>query len=101
MFTCEQSWGMTETERVVSLIKEIECWRLGNWDGCCCSRFSIRNVDIEIACGKGSEQAVTISSPSLDYRGESDFALIMAEVVRQVTEQSGRGGHFKQIIKLE
>jgi hypothetical protein len=90
---------MTESEEVVSLIKEVGCWRLGNWDGCCCSRFSVRNVDVEIHCGNGMEQSIWVSSYSMDY--DDDEALlrpIMAEIVKQVTELSGRGGTFSQYI---
>jgi hypothetical protein len=97
MYTAEQSWEMTEPEKVVALIKEVQCWRLGNWDGCCCSSFSIRNVHIDISCGKGREQAVWIHSNSLDYpKGEDALLLtpVMDEVVRQLNEQSGRGDAF-------
>lgn len=90
---------MDETEKVVAIIKEVGCSRLGNWDGCCCSHFSIRNVDVEISCGKGREQAVWISSRSQDYDDKELLKPIMAEVIRQVTEQSGRGGAFAQYIK--
>lgn len=89
---------MSETQKVVALIKELECWRLGNWDGCCCSRFSIRNVDVDISCGKGREQAVWVSSHSMDYDDKSLLRPIMAEVIRQVTEQSGRARPFAQYI---
>lgn len=95
-FTAEESWRMSEPEKVVALIRHLQCWRLGNWDGCCCSRFSLRNVDVDISCGKGREQAVWVSSHSSYYSGEDDLRPIMDEVIRQVTEQSGRGGKFAQ-----
>ncbi len=98
MFNAPEAWTMTESEKVVALIKEIECWRLGNWDGCCCSRFSLRNVDVDISCGKGGEQAVWVSCPSLDYGDIELLRPIMDEVIRQVTEQSGRGAKFAQYI---
>jgi hypothetical protein len=93
-FTVKESWRMTEPEMVVAIIREIGCWRLGNWCGCCCSRFSVRNVDVDISCGKGREQAVWISSQSMDYEDKELLKPIMAEVIRQVTEQSGRSGSF-------
>lgn len=31
MFSAPESWKMSETEKVVAIIKEVECWRLGNW----------------------------------------------------------------------
>lgn len=92
MLTAEESWDMTEPQIVVALIREVECWRLGNWDGCCCSSFEIRNVRVDISCGKGREQAVWVSSESLDY--PQGLNPIMDEVIRQLTEQSGRGGSF-------
>lgn len=99
MYTAPESWKMTEPEKIVALIKEIELWRLGNWDGCCCSSFSIRNVDVEISCGKGREQAVWISSRSMDYHDRTLLKPVMAEVIRQLTpEQTGRSGKFAEHI---
>jgi hypothetical protein len=95
-FSAEQSWKMSEPEKVVALIVEVRCWRLGNWDGCCCSRFSVRNVDVDISCGKGREQAVWICSSSMDYDDKSLLKPIMKEVIKQLKESSGRGGSFKQ-----
>lgn len=101
IFTLEESWKMNEPEKVVNIIKELECWRLGNWDGCCCSSFNIRGVDIDISCGKGREQAVWVSSKSMDYEDKKSLRPIMIEVIRQVTEKSGRGGNFVQYFKAE
>lgn len=98
MFTPEQSWKMSEPEKVVALIREVECWRLGNWDGCCCCHFSIRDVEVDISCGKGREQAVWIHSTSCEYpeaEATTLLAPVMDEIVRQLTELSaGRGGQF-------
>lgn len=88
---------MSETERVVKLIRDIQCHNLGNWDGCCCSHFSLRNVDVDISCGKGGEQAVKVSSGSMDHC-EATLRPILAEVVAQVLEQSGRLPRFAQYI---
>ena len=101
MFNTEQSWKMREPEKVLALIKEIGVSRLGYWDGCCCSHFSIRNVNVSISCGKGGEQAVRVSSRSSDYgdvdHGDPELLRpIMDEVVRQLNEQSGRGGKFAE-----
>ena len=91
---------MEENQYVVALIKEVGIERLGNWDGCCCSRFSVRNVDVDISCGKGRDQGVWISSPSLDYydgiRGNDRDLLrpIAEEIVRQLNKKSNRGGEF-------
>ncbi len=88
--------GLTEPEIVAAIIRHLGCSILGNWDGCCCSRFSIRNVDVDISCGKGGEQAIWVSSHSLDYENRELLRPIMAEVVKQVTKNSGRGGAFSQ-----
>lgn len=95
----QEWWQLSETDRVVEIIKEVGCSVLGNWDGCCCCNFSIRNVEVDISCGKGGEQAVWVSSNSCDYDGEPTLRPIMDEVIRQVTEQSGRGGSFAQFFE--
>jgi hypothetical protein len=94
-------WNTPEHQRVVEVISDAEVARLANFDGCICSRFSVRNVDIEIGCGKGGKRGVFISSPSLDYwDGESaddcDPELlrpIAEEIVRQLAggDWDGRG----------
>ncbi len=61
MFSASEFSKMSEPEKVVAIIKELECFRLGNWDGCCCSHFSIRNVEVKISCGKGAEQSVRVT----------------------------------------
>jgi hypothetical protein len=84
---------------VVDLIREVGVIRLGNFDGCACCRFSVRDVDVEVGCGKGGERAVWVSSPSLEYwdgataNGNDEALLrpIAEEVVRQVSEADGRG----------
>jgi hypothetical protein len=87
MFTAEESWKMSEPEKVVAIIKEVGAWRLGNWDGCTCSHFSIRNVQIDVGCGKGSPRNVHVSSRSGDYDGENAaLRMIGEEVARQVQE---------------
>lgn len=99
IFDAPESWKMSETDKVVALIREVELWRLGNWDGCCCSRFSLRNVDVDISCGKGREQAVWVSSASGDYDGQPSLQPIMDEVVRQLNEHSGRVPDFAQYFR--
>ena len=100
MFSTEESWKMTEPEKVVAMIKELGCWRLGNWDGCCCSSFSLRYVDVRILCGKGGEQGVWVGSGSGDYDEES-LQPIMEEVVRQCDEQAHRANPFIGHVKNE
>lgn len=92
---------MTETEKVVAIIRDVQCWRLGNWDGCCCCNFSVRNVDVDISCGKGREQAVWVSSVSDDYSVTGFLRPIMDEVVRQLAEQSGCSGTFAEYVGIQ
>ena len=90
----------SEPERVLDLIKEVKVYNLGNWDGCVCCHFSIRNVNVDVACGKGSDQAIRVWSNSMDYMegygDPHDEALkpIAEEVRRQVIDGSFRGGDF-------
>jgi hypothetical protein len=93
MFSTEESWKMSEPEMVLAIIKEIGIWRLGNCDGCMCSNFSLRNVNVDISCGKGTDRAVRVYSVSGDYYGEHDELLrpIAEEVKRQVEASDHRG----------
>lgn len=88
---------LSESEKVISIIQACGLQALGNWDGCCCSHFNLRGVDVEIGCGKGGEQAVWVSSKSMDHSDET-LTPIMAEVIRQVSEQSNRSAPFAQHI---
>lgn len=99
MFTAEQSRKMDEPEKILAIIKEVEVWRLANFDGCICSHFSVRNVNVEISCGKGGERGVFVSGHALDYywkegtpddNDENRLRPIAEEVVRQ-SETDGRG----------
>ena len=96
LYSVERSWGMSEPEKVVALIRSVQCWRLGDWDGCVCSGFSVRNVDVDISFGKGREQAVWVSSTSMNYENAELLRPIMDEVVGQLRKQSWRGGEFAQ-----
>ncbi len=81
----------TEPELVLELIKEIGVSRLGNWDGCECSSFSIRNVTVDISCGKGQKRGILISSNSMDYEDEGLLYPIGEDVKQQVESSSHRG----------
>jgi hypothetical protein len=100
MFTVEESWKMSEPEKVLALIRELGCWRLGNRDGCCCCNFSIRNVDVRISCGKGGEQGVWVGSGSTDYNADL-LKPIMEEVVRQCDEECARAAPFIGHVETE
>jgi hypothetical protein len=41
-------------DMVVSIIREVGIERLCEFDGCLCSHFSLRNVDVHISCYKNS-----------------------------------------------
>lgn len=90
MFDVEQSWKMDEPEKVVAIIKEVGVWRLANWDGCICSRFSIRNVDVDISCGKGSDRGIRIDSPSMDYWNEDTADDCDEKLLRPIAEEVKR-----------
>lgn len=92
-FDYSKEWHKSEPEKVVDLIKEVGIHRLGRLDGCLCCFFSVRNVDIQIACGKGSERGVSVGSGSMDYEGDVEMLRPIAEEVRRQCEEldDGRG----------
>lgn len=88
----------SETEMVVDLIRDVGVGRLGNFDGCICCEFKVRNVLVEISCGKGLDRGIWVSSGSMDYGdnldGKADIELlkpIAEEVQRQVQGSDMRG----------
>lgn len=92
-----QEWfRLTEPERVVAILREVGIEVLGNWDGCCCSNFSIRNVNVDISCGKGRKQGVWVWSRSSDYDDKVLLIPIMDEVLTQANEKSGRFPNFEK-----
>jgi hypothetical protein len=98
MFDVQQSRKMQEHEMVLAIVKEVEVWRLGHFDGCCCCWFRVRDVQIDVSCGKGSERAVRVYSQSDDYWNENSkspnevfLRPIAEEVARQVEMSDHRG----------
>jgi len=89
----------SELRRVTHLIKEVGIENLGYFDGCCCSHFAVRNVHVDISCGKGGEQAIRVWSNSMDYDDKTLLAPIMDEVYSQVVEKSGRSGDFVRLFE--
>lgn len=79
---------LSEPERVAYLIREIGPGYLGHFDGCICSRFSIRYVDVEISCGSNGERGVWVGS---DYQSPEDFAPIMEALREAMTGKDLRG----------
>lgn len=96
MFDAPQSWKMQEPEKVLQILREVQCWRLGHWNGCCCSAFSLRNVDISITCATHGEQAVRVSSAA--YADQSLLDPILAEVHRQMVDQAFQPNRWVQYI---
>lgn len=87
---------MSEAKEVVELIREVGVFRLGMCDGCICCHFSVRNVDVYIACGKGVDRGIWVSSQSMSYdNGEwgdgEPLNEIAEEVHRQVEGSDMRG----------
>ncbi len=85
-----------EHEVVVDLIREVGVGRLGNFDGCVCCHFEVRNVSVDVACGKGRNRGVWVSSGSLDYYDQEQNCLdesllrpIADEVKRQIEDADG------------
>jgi len=94
----------SEPELVLELIKEVGVQRLGCWDGCACSRFAIRDVNVDICCGKGRDRGIYIWSNCDDYTDGHDLLLrpIAKEVARQVESADRRGPlpiHFHEWTK--
>jgi hypothetical protein len=87
----QEWWRTPEPQRVLQLMREIGVWRLGNCDGCMCTSFSIRYVDIDVSCGKGRERGVWVSSGSMDYSDTDLLQPIAEEIRRQIEEADGRG----------
>lgn len=92
VFTAEESWEMSEPDMILSLIQQVGVWRLSNSDGCMCGGFTLRNVKVDIACGKGRKRAIWVSSNSMDYtKNDETLRPIADEVARQVEDGDGRG----------
>lgn len=96
-FDYSTEWPKSEPQRVLDVIKEMGIHRLANLDGCICSGFEIRNVEIDISCGRGRDRGCWVSSRSMDYpEDEVELAKILAAVGEEVRRQiddlhDGRG----------
>lgn len=84
--------GGPKAALVIGLIKEVGVERLSQFDGCSCGGFSVRNVDVDICCGKGRDRGVWVSSGSGDYTdADAHLRAIADEVASQVEAADGRG----------
>ena len=87
-------------EEVLSLVKETGVGRLAGHDGCVCGFFSVRNVNVDIACGKGRDRGIWVYSNSMDYVEDTEEKLRpIAEEVKKYVEDDGRGDaliHFHE-----
>jgi hypothetical protein len=93
-FDYSTEWSKSEPQRVMDVIREVGVHRLANLDGCICSDFSIRNVEVEIRCGKSSApRGIRVSSQWREYMsGAVELRVIADEVVRQLIKlYDGRG----------
>lgn len=83
---------MSEPEKVLAIIQEARVWRLSNCDGCMCGGFELRNVKVDIACGKGRKRGIWVSSRSCDYiENDESLRQIGEEVAKQVAVSDRRG----------
>ena len=89
-----------ENELVLDLIKEVGIHRLCDLDGCICSGFTVRNVTVDIACGKGRGRGIWVYSNSMDYdMNEGWLEPILAEVLRQAEALGDGRGPFKTYLR--
>lgn len=88
----------TPQDEVVDLIRGVGVHRLGYFDGCPCSSFSVLGVEVDISCGRGRKKGVWIVARSSDYwdfeTGGMDLGMLRPigeEVARQLDQLSNRG----------
>lgn len=86
---------MNQTDRVVELIRTVGVRELGLLDGCICCRFSVRNVEVDISCGKGADREIIVGSRSLLYEDDAELRPVLEEVERQAIALNDRRGPFK------
>ena len=97
MFDYSLDWGKSEAQIILEIIKEVGVHRLSGFDGCLCGGFEIRRVKFDLACGKGRDRGLWISSRSVDYpEDEHVMECIMSEVGAEAQRQfyelnDGRG----------
>lgn len=80
----------TERGRVLDIVREVGVQRLSYFDGCACGGFTLRNVKVDISCGKGRDRGVWVSHRGDDHSPD-DILAIADEVASQVEECDGRG----------
>lgn len=80
---------------VLELIREVGLHRLGGFDGCMCTHFSVQRVDVDVSCRKSSGgtkgfygTTVRVHSRSLDQDG-AELEQVAREVAKQIHEQDG------------
>lgn len=100
-FDYSKEWPKSEVQRVLDVLREVGVHRLGNLDGCLCSHFSIRNVNVSITCGKGGARGIKVGSGSMDYDNEEELRPIAEEVRRQCDHLHDGRGEFPITILAE
>lgn len=71
-------WIDREVGLVVDLIRQVGVSMLCSRDGCTCGGFAVRNIEVEISCGKGEDRGVRVFSKHFDYEGLQDRLLPVA-----------------------
>lgn len=75
-------------ETPAELIREVGIGRLCNFDGCTCSHFSVRSVNVDISCRKGRDGPLVHAwSSSPDFHDNQEaLQAVVEEVVDQLEE---------------
>ena len=88
-------WKNPDIDHVLGLIKDQSIYQFSATDGCMCGGFELKEIHVDISCGKGLPRVVRVWSNSGDYGYEEEqevlFKDIEEEVRRQVMEADGRG----------
>lgn len=87
---------MAGYETAADLIREIGIGRLGGFDGCKCTSFAVRGVEVEVGCRKSSGMdsvfpdffgiGLRITSGHMD-NGPDELQAVAREVVEQLRDE--------------
>lgn len=88
---------MAEVDSVLALIRDTGLHQLGDLEGCVCCSFNVRNIAVEVSCGKGTPRGIRVWHDEVTRDGiskeDADEAFLRSvgeEVARQA-ETDRRG----------